>query len=194
MRRPIATALLLAAVVPLLGARTLPAVARTQILLLEGALEEFRIDHGRYPTTAEGLAALTERPAYLWSGRVPVDPWGRPFLYRSPGEHNADRFDLGSLGADGSRGGDGIAADLGNWPGGFAALEQYEREEVVHFPFEVGLLTGGAVGLPIYLFGLLSAALGNRSWRSAWFGAPLATAAALVLAGILIAIGFPRVD
>src|SRR5262249_33670867 len=132
MRRSITAALLLLVVVPLLGAKSLPALARTQIIVLEGALEAFRIDHGRYPTTDEGLAALVERPAalkgakypaagYLWSGRVPMDPWGAPFFYRCPGERNPERFDLGSLGADGMRGGDGFASDIGNWPGGYAA-------------------------------------------------------------------------
>ncbi|HKA15943.1 MAG TPA: type II secretion system protein GspG [Myxococcota bacterium] len=194
MPRPVATALVLLAVAPLLGAKSLPSIARTQIILLEGALEAFRIDHGRYPTTDEGLAALAERPEYLWSGRVPVDPWGRPFLYRSPGERNPERFDLGSLGADGAPGGDGIAADIGNWPGGFAALEGMEREGASHFPFLMGLLAGGAVGLPIYLYGVLSAALGRRSWSSAVVGAPLITAISLILACMLVALWFPSID
>jgi general secretion pathway protein G len=194
MPRSVATALVLVAVVPLLGAKSLPSIARTQIILLEGALEAFRIDHGRYPTTDEGLAALLERPKYLWGGRVPVDPWGRPFLYRSPGDRNPERFDLGSLGADGAPGGDGIAADIGNWPGGYAALEGMEHESVSRFPFLMGMLAGGAVGLPVYLYGVLSAALGRRSWRSALFGAPFRTAIYLVLACTLVALWFPRID
>jgi general secretion pathway protein G len=203
-RRAFATALVLAAILPLLGAMTLPTMARTEILILEGALDAFKIDHGRYPTTDEGLAALVVPPAalsgskypaggYLWSGRVPLDPWGRPFLYRSPSERSDLGFDLGSLGADGAPGGDGIAADIGSWPGGFAVLEQIEREDASHFPFMVGMLAGGAVGLPIYLFGLLSAALGRRSWRSALVGAPFVTAIALALACALIAVVFPSV-
>jgi len=205
MRRSITTALLFLAVVPLLGAKSLPAAARTQIIVLEGALEAFRMDHGRYPTTDEGLAALVEPPqalkgtkypagGYLWSGRVPVDPWGMPFFYRSPGERNPERFDLGSLGADGMRGGDGFAADIGNWPGGYAALEQIESDEATHFPFFMGMVAGGAVGLPIYLFGLLSAALGRRSWRSALVGAPFTTALFLILACALVALWFPSID
>jgi general secretion pathway protein G len=206
MRRTLATALVLLAVLPLLGLKSLPGVARTQILMLEGALEAFRIDHGRYPTTDEGLAALVAPPTalkgsakypnggYLWSGRVPVDPWGRSFSYRSPGERNRDRFDLGSLGADGMPGGDGIAADIGNWPDGFAAVEGFEREQWSHFPFEVGMIAGGALGLPIYLFGLISAALGRRSWRSALLGAPLKTAIGLIVACTLVSLWFPSID
>jgi general secretion pathway protein G len=206
MRRYLATALVLLAVLPLMGLKSLPAVARTQIVTLEGALEAFWMDHGRYPTTQEGLAALVTPPealkrsakypsgGYLWTGRVPVDPWGRPFSYRSPGEHNRERFDLGSLGADGMPGGDGIAADIGNWPGGFAALEGFEREQSSHFPFAMAMIAGGALGLPYYLFGLISAALGHRSWRSALFGASFTTAIYLILCCTLVALWFPSVD
>jgi general secretion pathway protein G len=204
MRRPIVTALVLVVAIPLLGAMTLPTIARTEILILEGALDAFRVDHGRYPTTDEGLAALVTPPAalagsrypaggYLWTGRVPLDPWGRAFVYHSPSENSDRGFDLGSLGADGAPGGDGIAADIGNWPGGFAVLEGIEREDQSQFPFMVGMLAGGAVGLPVYLFGMISAALGRRSWRSALLGAPLRIAICVVLAGALIAIWFPSI-
>jgi hypothetical protein len=91
-------------------------------------------------------------------------------------------------------GGDGIAADIGNWPGGFAALEGFEREQWSHFPFEVGMIAGGALGLPIYLFGLISAALGRRSWRSALLGAPLKTAIGLIVACTLVSLWFPSID
>ena len=91
-------------------------------------------------------------------------------------------------------GGDGIAADIGSWPGGFAALEGFEREQSSHFPFAVGMIAGGALGLPIYLFGLTSAALGRRSWRSALFGAPLTTVIGLILACSLVAQWFPSID
>ena len=83
------------------------------------ALDMFQLDVGRYPTTEEGLQALRQRPssAGRWSGpylrdEVPVDPWGRPDVYRSPGEGGAN-FDLGSYGADGRSGGDGNNADIG---------------------------------------------------------------------------------
>lgn len=95
-------------------------VARAQIEALGKALDQYRIDVGRYPTTQQGLAALNQRPEgeARWSGPylakpVPVDPWGRAYLYRSPGEHG--EFDLSSLGSDGKPGGEGDAAEIRNW-------------------------------------------------------------------------------
>ncbi len=92
-------------------------VALAQIDAIEKALDTFRLDVGRYPTTDEGLAALIQQPASLarWNGpylkkAVPNDPWGRPFSYRSPGTH-AD-FEVVSYGRDGQPGGNGDAADL----------------------------------------------------------------------------------
>lgn len=94
--------------------------ARAQIDGLEKALDAYRLDIGRYPSTQQGLAALVTAPAGAsrWAGpylkkAVPLDPWGRPYLYKSPGEH-AD-FDLASFGRDGAPGGDGEDADVVNW-------------------------------------------------------------------------------
>lgn len=96
--------------------------AHVQMRSLMSALETMRIDLGRYPSTAEGLAALTEAPAVnlesggVWQGPyldagVPDDPWGRPYVYEAPpDEHTRPR--VGSLGADGEIGGDGLNADL----------------------------------------------------------------------------------
>ena len=95
--------------------------ARTQIELLGTALDTFRLDIGRYPTSQEGLTALQEgRGIPGWDGPylkkgVPGDPWGRPFLYVSPGEHG--EYDLFTYGADGAPGGDGDARDLASWAG-----------------------------------------------------------------------------
>lgn len=95
--------------------------ARTQIELLGTALDTFRLDVGRYPTSQEGLGALQEgRGIPGWDGPylkkgVPADPWGRPFLYVSPGEHG--EYDLFTYGADGAPGGDGDARDLASWAG-----------------------------------------------------------------------------
>jgi len=96
--------------------------ARTQIELLSVALDGYRLDNGNYPTTDQGLAALRERPTRApvpsnWRGpylrkAVPLDPWGRPYLYRVPGERNPSAFDLESLGRDGKAGGDGEDADV----------------------------------------------------------------------------------
>ena len=95
------------------------AVARTQIEAFEKALDQFRIDMGRYPTTEEGLNALMVRPAEgaKWNGpylkkAVPNDPWGRPYTYRAPGAKS--EFDIVSLGKDGAPGGTGDNADVSN--------------------------------------------------------------------------------
>ena len=96
-------------------------VARVQIHELGSALDLYRLDLGRYPTQSEGLQALVEKPAGLdrWQGpylkrsTVPVDPWGRPYHYRIPGEHGD--YDLYSLGADDAPGGTGENQDVTNW-------------------------------------------------------------------------------
>lgn len=95
-------------------------VARSQLDALEKALDQYRLDVGSYPTTEQGLAALMERPSGLarWAGpylkkAVPQDPWGRSYLYKSPGDHG--EFDLMSYGKDGQPGGVGEAEDVTNW-------------------------------------------------------------------------------
>lgn len=94
--------------------------ARAQIDGLEKALDQYRLDLGRYPTTEQGLAALNERPANeaKWAGpylkkAVPNDPWGKPYQYKSPGEHG--EYDLFSFGKDGQPGGTGENEDITNW-------------------------------------------------------------------------------
>jgi general secretion pathway protein G len=93
---------------------------RAQIDGLGKAIDQFRLDVGRYPTTEEGLASLMSRPSGLtkWDGpylskNVPMDPWGNPYIYKSPGEHG--EYDLLSYGKDGHLGGEGEAADIVNW-------------------------------------------------------------------------------
>ncbi len=94
--------------------------ARAQIDSLEKALDTYRLDVGRYPTTAEGLAALEVQPSGVtkWAGPylkkgIPQDPWGRPYLYKSPGDHG--EFDLYTLGKDGAPGGTGADTDVTSW-------------------------------------------------------------------------------
>jgi general secretion pathway protein G len=94
--------------------------ALNQIDGLSKALDAFRLDVGRYPSSSEGLAALNTRPAGLekWRGpymtrEIPADPWGRTYQYASPGSHG--EYDLFSLGKDGQAGGEGDAADVTNW-------------------------------------------------------------------------------
>ena len=101
------------------------ATARTQIELLGLALDSYRLDNGGYPTSEQGLAALNEKPAreplpQNWRGpylrkAIPADPWGRPYIYRSPGESNPSAYDLFSLGRDGQPGGADEDADLLSW-------------------------------------------------------------------------------
>ena len=93
--------------------------AQTDIANLEVALDSFEIDTGRYPTTEQGLMALVEQPTgvkgwhapYIKRG-VPNDPWGSPYVYRSPGQHNTSGCDLHSFGPDGQ---DGGGDDIDNW-------------------------------------------------------------------------------
>jgi len=95
--------------------------ARAQIELLGTALDSFRLDTGRYPTTAEGLAALVTQVSgvdqwngpYLKKTEVPLDPWNNPYVYESPGK-NGD-YDIYSLGADKAEGGEGENADIVSW-------------------------------------------------------------------------------
>ena len=94
--------------------------AKAQIELFGTALDTFRLDVGKYPTTEEGLKALREKPsgAEGWQGpylpkEIPVDPWNRPYLYRSPGEHWD--YDLISFGLDGAEGGGGENTDIVSW-------------------------------------------------------------------------------
>lgn len=93
--------------------------AKAQIALFGGALDQFRLDAGRYPSSQEGLEALRKNPGLdRWDGPylpkdIPVDPWGKAYIYRCPGEHGD--YDLISLGADGQDGGEGENADVLSW-------------------------------------------------------------------------------
>jgi general secretion pathway protein G len=95
-------------------------IAKIQLAQLEGALGLFRFDVGRYPSSSEGLEALTrDAGVENWSGpylqktTIPKDPWGRDYEYRSPGQHGD--YDLWSHGADGTSGGQDDAADVTSW-------------------------------------------------------------------------------
>jgi general secretion pathway protein G len=94
--------------------------ARIDIKGIAVALDLFMLDTGHYPTEQEGLAALVEKPRsgewhgpYLKSTRVPLDPWGRPYIYRFPGQHGD--YDLYTFGADNAPGGTGENQDVVNW-------------------------------------------------------------------------------
>ena len=95
--------------------------AKIQVEKLGGVLDLYHLEVGSYPTDQEGLAALVQRPAQaaVWNGpylknrESLTDPWGRPYLYRFPGQHGD--YDLYSLGADGKEGGEGENRDITNW-------------------------------------------------------------------------------
>jgi general secretion pathway protein G len=96
--------------------------AKANVAELESAIERFNIHMDRYPTTEEGLKILLEPPAgddKKWRGPyvkiVRPDPWGHPFQYRNPGTRRKTGFDLWSQGSDAADGGEGDAADIGNW-------------------------------------------------------------------------------
>ncbi len=103
--------------------RAMSEKARADVSLLEQALEAYRLDNLAYPRTEQGLQALLQPPAGLarperyrkggYIRRLPSDPWGNPYQYRTPGRRSA--VDVYSFGADGSEGGDGENADIGNW-------------------------------------------------------------------------------
>jgi general secretion pathway protein G len=93
-------------------------VAKAQIESLEKALDQYRLDTRRYPSTEEGLQALVSKPesAAGWSGpylkkAVPVDPWGRPYAYHTPGQKG--EYEVFTYGRDGKPGGTGDDADIG---------------------------------------------------------------------------------
>lgn len=98
--------------------------AKSQIEMLASALDAYRLDTGAYPTSQQGLQALSELPAMdpptNWRGpylrkAVPLDPWNRAYLYVAPGEVNPKGFDLFSYGADGKLGGEGEDGDVVSW-------------------------------------------------------------------------------
>jgi len=95
--------------------------ARAQISAFQTALGAYKLDTGTFPTTEQGLQALRTPPPGVnnWNGpylpkEVPLDPWGRPYLYKYPGDHG-DEPDIISYGADGKEGGEGEDADILSW-------------------------------------------------------------------------------
>jgi general secretion pathway protein G len=95
--------------------------AKIQIESLGSALDLYFLDNGQYPASGEGLNALLQRPGsvttwggpYLKGNAVPKDPWGKPYVYQSPGQHGP--YDIISYGVDGQQGGTGAAADITSW-------------------------------------------------------------------------------
>lgn len=128
----IAVLLLLAALYAVVGTNVGNQIERgrvstveVQLGIFKNLLKQYKIDNGVYPTTEQGLEALFRKPdsppePTNWNGpyaeeEIPNDPWKRAYVYRSPGVRNPDSYDLYSLGSDGKEGGEGFAADVGNW-------------------------------------------------------------------------------
>jgi general secretion pathway protein G len=98
--------------------------AQQDIRAIGAALDLYKLDNFSYPTTDQGLEALVKRPVQMPNGakwreggylaRLPMDPWGNAYQYLRPGQHGGD-YDLYSLGADGTPGGEGVNQDFGNW-------------------------------------------------------------------------------
>jgi general secretion pathway protein G len=106
------------------GDRSRVTKAKADISNLENALEQYSLDLYTYPSTDQGLAALSTPPAGIdatlyrpggYIRRVQEDPWGNPYQYAFPGTRSGGRFDVFSFGADGQPGGEGNNADIGNW-------------------------------------------------------------------------------
>ncbi len=105
------------------GQRGKSQIAKIQIKELEGGLQLFRYDIGRYPTTEDGLDALSRNPGlsawrgpYLARPEVLNDPWGRPYVYRCPGQYGA--YEAVSYGRDGRPSGEDEDTDVTSWDGG----------------------------------------------------------------------------
>jgi hypothetical protein len=98
---------------------------------IDGALETLNLEQGRYPTQAEGLQALVDRPKENWTGylkSLPKDPWGNDYIYRYPGRYKTNSFDLYSLGEDGrSTTGGNDADDINNWDETYKWSKHYNR-------------------------------------------------------------------
>ncbi len=134
--------------------------ARAQLSSLSTALNMFEVEHGRYPTTAEGLQALVVRPSdipadkwhpYLDPPAVPLDPWGHPYVYRCPGVHKPEGFDLYSCGPDGvSKTGGADPDDISNWvhqPSGY----DFQSPRLTIGTFDIAI---GAIASVLFLLSL----------------------------------------
>ena len=155
--------------------------AKQDIRALETAINLFKKDYGRYPTTKEGLDALVSVPEELrlkvecgnkkYLDRLPKDPWGNSYQYRYPAEKNVGTFDLWSYGADGNWGGKGVNLDIGNWPESNAAYEsELRRNRDYPFVIALGAILGFVFGFPVYIFGFVRARLRGFEYKSAMLG------------------------
>lgn len=93
--------------------------AKADIRAISGQMALYKLDNFAYPSTSEGIQALVTNPGKsTWRGyldKAPKDPWNNDYQYAYPGQKNSNSFDLWSYGSDGAAGGEGTAADIGNW-------------------------------------------------------------------------------
>jgi len=93
--------------------------AKADIRAISGQMSMYKLDNFAFPNSSEGIQALVTNPGKsTWRGylsKLPKDPWNNDYQYAQPGTHNTTSYDIWSLGSDGAPGGEGTAADIGNW-------------------------------------------------------------------------------
>jgi general secretion pathway protein G len=136
------------------------ASAKVQIELMSTAIDMYYREFGRYPSTEEGLAILVQELTLDGSSddqtirfikKLPLDPWGNNYQYRSPGLVNTSSYDLWSFGADGIEGGEGLNLDCGNWVSQACNNLRMSRH-TDYTPVIYMVLSGLLFGLPLYLY------------------------------------------
>ena len=167
----------------------------TIIAALVAAVELYKLDTGKYPTTEQGLNSLlagnggegAREMGYI--SRLPKSEWGSELQYRYPGIRNTDGYDIWSLGRDGEPGGEGFDSDCGNWPDGFDECFNAYREPLhIKIPklMSLGLLFAFIPALLTYLLMcLVSFASGFRG-KEIFYGRHLASFICLLLVGCIL--------
>jgi len=163
------------------AARSRIGSSSASILRIEQALEFFKLDVGRYPGTEEGLSSLVTCPRSMNCSRYNptgymkpeglLDPWGEPYRYKYPGARSKEPFDLWSLGPDRISGSED---DVGNWQSVDLRSRGTPGLGSLLLGAAVASALGAAVALPVYLWGIVTALRGTRTWRAALLGEPLA--------------------
>ena len=155
---------------------------RADIKAIESALQVYKQEYGRYPTTAEGLGELVSPSQQLEQARhpaghlikVPRDRWGREYQYAFPGVRSSDMPDVTTLGADGAPGGTGINADYGNWsdspPSYPPPRERSASQRVLYQRFLLPGAFGLVTGFPVYAVGYARSRRAGASTREAAVG------------------------